>query len=305
MRVWYGAPRTHCYTAGMKRPLGLTGLSVVPIGLGGMPLSIQDRPDERAALAVIEAFLAGGGDFIDTAISYCLDESDFGHNERLIAKALRAAKRSDVVVATKGGLTRPAGRWEVDCSPTWLRHCCEQSARDLGAPIPLYYLHAVDPAVALADSVGELLRLREEGTIAAIGLSNVDSRQLDAALRVTPIAAVQNRCNVLDRRDFDNGLVDRCRELGIAYVPYSPVGGHWRHTRVGEDPTLARVAAKHATTPYVVALAWLLAQGAHVLPIPGATKIASVQSSLSAMDLALDSNDLAALDKLGAARRAH
>ena len=277
----------------------------MPIGLGGMPLSIQNRPDERTALAVIAAFLEGGGDLIDTAISYCLDESDFGHNERLIAKALRAAKRSDVVVATKGGLTRPAGRWEVDCSPAWLRRCCEQSARDLGTPIPLYYLHAVDPAVPLADSVGELVRLRDEGKVLGLGLSNVDSRQLDEALRLTTIAAVQNRCNVLDRRDFDNGLVDRCRELGIAYVPYSPVGGHWRHTRVGDDPTLARVAAKHATTPYVVALAWLLAKGAHVLPIPGATKVASIESSLTAQNVAFDSSDLAALDKLGAARRAH
>ena len=123
----------------MKRPLGNTGRSVVSIGLGGMPLSIQNRPDERTALAVITAFLDGGGDFIDTAISYCLDEADFGHNERLIAKALRAAKRSDVLVATKGGLTRPAGRWEVDCSPSWLRQCCEHSASDLGAPIALYY----------------------------------------------------------------------------------------------------------------------------------------------------------------------
>lgn len=288
----------------MKRPLGNLGRSVVPIGLGGMPLSIQNRPDERTALAVIAAFLEGGGDFIDTAISYCLDDSDLGHNERLIAKALRAAKRTDVVVATKGGVTRPAGRWEVDCSPACLRRCCEQSAQSLGAPIALYYLHAVDPAVPLADSIGELVRLRDEGKVLSLGLSNVDSRQLDEALRLTSIAAVQNRCNVLDRRDFDNGLVDRCRELGIAYVPYSPVGGHGRHARVGEDATLARVAAKHATTPHVIALAWLLAKGAHVLPIPGATKIASVESSRSALEVLLETDDLAALDKVGA-RRTH
>jgi aryl-alcohol dehydrogenase-like predicted oxidoreductase len=288
----------------MKRPLGNLGRSVVPIGLGGMPLSIQNRPDERTALTVIAAFLEGGGDFIDTASSYCLDDSDFGHNERLIAKALRAEQRNDVVVATKGGLTRPGGRWEVDCSPAWLRHCCEQSARNLGAPLPLYYLHAVDPAVPLADSVGELVRLRDEGKILSIGLSNVDARQLDEALRLTAITAVQNRCNVLDRRDFDNGLVERCRELGVAYVPYSPVGGHWRHTRVGDDATLARIAAKHTTTAYAIALAWLLAKGAHILPIPGATKITSIKSSLSALDVTLDAGDLAALDKSGA-RRVH
>jgi aryl-alcohol dehydrogenase-like predicted oxidoreductase len=289
----------------MKRPLGNTGARVVPVGLGGMPLSIQNRPDERAAQAVIAAFLEGGGNFIDTAISYCLDDSDFGHNERLIAKTLRAHGRTDVLVATKGGLTRPNGRWEVDCSPEWLRRCCEQSVRDLGRPIALYYLHAIDPAVPLADSVGELVRLRDEGDIAAIGLSNVDMRQLDEALRLTPIAAVQNRCNVLDRRDFENGLVDRCRDLGIAYVPYSPVGGHWRHTRVADDLTLKSIAAKHSTTPYVIALAWLLAKGGHVLPIPGASKVSSVKSSLSALEVALEPDDVAALDRLGGARRAH
>jgi aryl-alcohol dehydrogenase-like predicted oxidoreductase len=287
----------------MKRPLGNTGLAVEPIGLGGMPLSIQNRPDERQALAVIEAFVAGGGDHIDTASSYCLDDDDFGHNERLIAKALRNLGRADVVVATKGGLTRPGGRWEVDCSPQWLRHCCEQSVQALGAPIPLYYLHTVDPAVPLAESLGELIRLREEGKIAAIGLSNVNARHLDEALRLTPIAAVQNRCNVLDTRDFDLGLVAYCAELGIAYVPYSPVGGHSRHRRLDQYPSLARVAEKHGTTPYVIALAWLLAQGTHILPIPGATKVSSVESSLTAPRVRLDAEDLAALAALGSRKR--
>ena len=282
----------------MKRPLGNSGLAVEPIGLGGMPLSIQGRPDERAALAVIEAFVAGGGDHIDTAISYCLDEHDFGHNERLIAKALRNRDRSSVVVATKGGLTRPNGRWEVDCSPHWLRQCCDQSVATLGAPIALYYLHTVDPAVPLAESLGELVRLRDEGKIASIGLSNVTARHLDEALRLTPIAAVQNRCNVLDRRDVESGLVERCRELGIAYVPYSPVGGHFGHRRLDQYPALERVAEKHATTVYAIALAWLLAQGPHIVPITGATKITSVESSLTAPRLQLDSEDLAALADL-------
>ena len=287
----------------MKRPLGNTGLTVEPIGLGGMPLSIQNRPDERTALAVVEAFVAGGGDHIDTASSYCLDDNDFGHNERLIAKALRNVGRTDVVVATKGGLTRPNGRWEVDCSPQWLRHCCEQSVETLGAPIPLYYLHTVDPAVPLEESLGELVRLREEGKIRAIGLSNVNARHLDDALRLTPIAAVQNRCNVLDTRDFDSGLVERCRERGVAYVPYSPVGGHSGHRRLDQYPALARVAAKHGTTPYVIALAWLLAQGPHIVPIPGASKVASIESSQTAPRVQLDAEDLAALGSLGSRKR--
>jgi len=305
MRLWYGAAVTRCYTARVKRVIGHTGLRVEPIGLGGMPLSIQGRPDERTALAVIEAFLAGGGDCIDTAISYCFDDDDFGHNERLIAKALKNLGRTDVIVATKGGLTRPSGRWDVDCRPQWLRHCCEQSVRDLGRPIPLYYLHTVDAAVPLADSVGELVRLRDEGKIAAIGLSNVNARHLDEALRLTPIAAVQNRCNVLDTRDFDTGLVERCRQLGIAYVPYSPVGGHGGHRRLAELPALARIAAKHSTSIYAIALAWLLAKGPHILPIPGASKVTSVENSLSAASVLLDTDDVAALDKLSARRSSH
>jgi aryl-alcohol dehydrogenase-like predicted oxidoreductase len=289
----------------MKRPLGNTGPAVEPIGLGGMPLSIQGRPSEKQALAVIEAFLANGGDHIDTAISYCLDSHDFGHNERLIAKALHAAKRDDVVVATKGGLTRPEGRWEVDCSPEWLRRCCEQSARELGAPIPLYYLHTVDAAVPLAESLGELVRLREEGKIAAIGLSNVTARHLDEAVRLTRIAAVQNRCNVLDTRDFDSGLVEHCRALGIAYVAYSPVGGHSGHRRLDQYPALKRVADKHSTTVYVIALAWLLAQGPHIVAIPGASKVSSIESSLTARGVGLDEEDLAALAALGSRGRKH
>jgi aryl-alcohol dehydrogenase-like predicted oxidoreductase len=289
----------------MKRSLGHSGHTIEAIGLGCMPLSIQRRPDERTALAVIEAFIAGGGDHIDTAISYCLDEHDFGHNERLIAKALRKVDRKDLVVATKGGLTRPEGRWEVDCSPAWLRRCCEQSVATLGAPISLYYLHTVDPAVPLAESLGELARLREEGKIAAIGLSNVNARHLDEALRLTPIAAVQNRCSVLDTRDFESGLVEHCRSLGVAYVAYSPVGGHSGHLRLDQQPTLARVASKHGTTPYVVALAWLLAQGPHIVAIPGASRVASIESSLTASGVQLDSEDLAALAAVGSRPRKH
>ena len=286
----------------MQRVLGTTGRSVYPIGLGAMPLSIQGRPDERTALAVIEAFVAGGGDFIDTAISYCFDDNDLGHNERLICKALTKLGRRDVFVATKGGLTRPDGHWEVDCSPQYLRRCCEQSARDLGTPISLYYLHAVDPAVPFADSVGELVRLRDEGTITAIGLSNVTARHLDDALRLTPIAAVQNRCSLQDRRDFDTGLVEHCRQANVAYVPYSPVGGGYGHRRLAKNATLAQVAAKHSASPYAVALAWLLAKGPHILPIPGASKVTSIVDSLSAPQLLLDSADLAALDARGARR---
>ena len=163
----------------------------------------------------------------------------------------------------------------------------------------------MDPAVPLEESLGELARLREEGKILSIGLSNVSGRQLDEALRLTRIAAVQNRCNVLDTRDFDSGLVEHCRSLGIAYVAYSPVGGHSGHLRLDQQPTLARIASKHGTTPYVVALAWLLARGPHVIAIPGASRVASIESSLTATSVQLDDEDMAALTALGSRNRKH
>jgi aryl-alcohol dehydrogenase-like predicted oxidoreductase len=116
---------------------------------------------------------------------------------------------------------------------------------------------------------------------------------------MTPIAAVQNRCNLLERRDVDSGLVEHCRAKGVAYVPYSPVGGHFGHGRLASDPTLARIAEKHAMSPYVIALAWLLGRGDHVVPIPGASKPASARSSLAATGVALDAADRAELDTLG------
>jgi aryl-alcohol dehydrogenase-like predicted oxidoreductase len=136
-----------------------------------------------------------------------------------------------------------------------------------------------------------------------IGLSNVGASELDEALELTPIAAVQNRCNLFERRDFETGFVAQCREHGVAYVAYSPVGGHFGHRRVADDATLARVATKHSTTPYAIALAWLLARADNVVPIPGASKVASATNSLSATRIALDADDLAALDALGGDRR--
>jgi aryl-alcohol dehydrogenase-like predicted oxidoreductase len=282
----------------MRRALGDTDIRVHPVGLGGMPLSIDGRPDERTARAVIAEFLERGGDFIDTAISYCLDDRDFGHNERLIAGVLRELGRSDVIVATKGGLRRPGGRWEVDASPAFLRRSCEESLVNLGEPIALYYLHAVDDTVPLEDSVGELARLQQEGKIRYIGISNVDEAELDRALRIAPIAAVQNRCNILEREDLTSGLVERCRREKIAYVPYSPAGGHRGHRRLAAHASLARLAAKHGITPQSIAIAWLLEQGEHVLPIPGASRVESVRASLAATEIALDAEDRATLGRL-------
>ena len=248
---------------------------------------------------MITAFVENGGDFIDTAISYCLDNDDLGHNERLIAKALAALGRRDVVVARPKAGSR--GRAAAGTSMRRRSGCGAAASRARaisGGPISLP-LHAVISAVPFADSLGELVKLKDEGKIVNIGLSNVSAKQLDDGLGLAPIAAVPESLQPVRTTRFRQRARRALPELGVAYVPYSPVGGHFGHRRVAQDATLARIAAKHSATPYAIALAWLLARGPHVLPIPGATKIASATGSLGAAHLALDAPDLGALDALG------
>jgi aryl-alcohol dehydrogenase-like predicted oxidoreductase len=283
-----------------QRELGNTGLMFKAIGLGAMPLSISGRPDEAQAFSVIEAFIADGGNFIDTANVYGLDDDDIGHNERLIRQALDRLGASDtVLVATKGGLRRPGGAWVVDGDPDWLRLSCERSLQALQTDcISLYQLHAVDPKVDFRRSLEALVALKEEGKIRHLGLSNVNPAQLEQALDFTLIASVQNRCNVFDQQDFHNGLIDLCRARHITYIPYSPVGGHHGHARFGQEPVLQQLTTQYQASPHRIALAWLLHKGRHILPIPGASRVASIRDSLRAMDLNLSAEDIAALDRL-------
>ena len=281
------------------RPLGSSGLHVSQIGFGGMPLSITGRPARSEAIKVLHASLRAGVTLIDTADVYCLDQSDIGHNEKLIAEALaQVPSASNVVVATKGGLQRPGGAWVTDAHPRRLRSACEASLKALRLPvIPLYQLHAVDDAVPLEDSVGALAELRRQGKIAHIGLSNVTPAELRRAMAIVPIVSVQNRCSVFDRRDFSNGMVALCTAEKIAYLAYSPVGGGRGKVRVADDPTLRAVGARHDVSPFQVALAWLLARSPMVIPIPGASRISSALDSAAADELQLTAEDHATLDQ--------
>ena len=283
-----------------KRKLGSTGVDVTAIGLGAMPLSISGRPDENVAIDVIRAYVEGGGNFIDTANVYCINTRDLGHNERLVRKALETIGRADeVYVATKGGLTKEGGGWDSDARPQWLRTSCERSLRDLGTDcIFLYQLHAPDPQVPLEESVGELARLRNEGKIRHIGLSNVNQTEIDTALRIAPIVSVQNKCHVLLRKSFRNGVVNLCAKMNIAFIPHSPVGGHRQQGRMGESRVIQDLAARYRASAQQIALAWLLAKGDHIIPIPGASRIASIVSSLQAADIRLVADDMDALDRL-------
>lgn len=278
----------------MERSLGRTGIRVFPIGLGGMPLSLQGRPEEKAGIAVVHAALEAGVTFIDTANVYCIDDDDIGHNERLIAKALKTHPRGkDITVATKGGMTRPRGSWGMDGRPAKLRAACEASVKALGVEaITLYQLHGPDDRVPFPDSVGELARLKQEGKIRHVGLSNVTLQQLAAAQKIVRIESVQNECNPRQAEDVRSGLIRACAQQQVTYIPYSPVGGHFGHRNMAKHPVLLKLGKTHGCSPYNIALAWLLGLGEHVLPIPGASKIASIRDSVQAVQVKLSPEEV-------------
>jgi aryl-alcohol dehydrogenase-like predicted oxidoreductase len=282
------------------RRLGATEFSTSCIGLGGMPLSIAGRPDEAQGVQVIHAALDAGMTFIDTADVYCLDDDDIGHNERLIARALgqRSGDRDHVVVATKGGLRRPKGAWVTDGRPEHLRAACDASLAALGVDcIDLYQLHAPDPQVPFIESVGALAECQRAGKIRHIGLSNVSVPQIEQARSVAEIVSVQNRCNPFDTDSFESGVVEYCASQGIAFLPYSPVGGQRGNVRVAKEPALIELASRHGATPYEICLAWLLAISEVIIPIPGASRVESARSSARAADIELGDDDLALLSE--------
>ncbi|WP_432182804.1 aldo/keto reductase [Streptomyces sp. NBC_00063] len=282
-----------------SRRIGNTLVSA--IGLGGMPLSIEGRPDEERAVATVHAALDAGISFIDTAVSYCLDSSEIGHNESLIARALAAygGDTSGVLVGTKGGAARGAdGAWSFNGDPATLRKACEGSLQRLGGDsIGLYQLHVPDPDVPYADSVGALRDLYDSGEIRAVGISNVSSDQLREAHGILGerLVSVQNSFSPAVR-DSEPQL-RLCAELGIAFLPYSPLGGISRAAELGSpDAAFARVAAEHGVSPQQVCLAWELALSPVVVPIPGSTRPATIRDSAAAADLKLTEEELAELD---------
>ena len=282
-----------------RRLLGPGAPVVSAVGYGGMHLSIEGRPPEEQGLRVLRAALDAGVTLIDTADVYCLDQHDVGHNERLIARALAgwAGERSSVTVATKGGVVRPAGRWDSDARPEQLRAACERSLRALGVDrLDLYQLHAPDPRVPLADSIGELARLREAGKVRWIGLSNVTLPQIREAQGLTPITSVQNRLNPFFRESLAGGVVAYCAEQGIGFLAYSPTGGGRLTRTLPAHPVLAPIARRVGASAHAVVLAWALAQSPTVIVIPSARTVEHALDSVGAADLVLGADDLAAID---------
>jgi aryl-alcohol dehydrogenase-like predicted oxidoreductase len=264
-----------------------------------MHLSLQDRPPRSQAIDVVRAALDAGARLIDTADVYCLDDADIGHNETLIAEALRGwgGDRDAVIVATKGGLTRPAGRWERDGRPGHLRAACDRSLRALGVErIALYQLHAPDERVPFEESVGALAQLRREGKIRWVGLSNVSVAQIRAAEAITPIASVQNRLNPFFREALEHGVVQYCTGQGIGFLAYSPTGGGRLNLRLPDHPVLRPMAARLGVTAHALVIAWVLARSPSVMAIPSARRVEHALDSVRAGDLELSAEDLALID---------
>ena len=281
-----------------RRRLGLDAPPVSAVGYGGMHLSIQDRPTEAQSIRVIHAALDAGVTLIDTADVYCLDNQDIGHNERLVARALEGwqGDRDQVIVATKGGVTRPAGRWETDGRPQHLRAACERSLEALGVGrIDLYQLHAPDPKVPLTESVGALAELQQEGKIRWVGLSNVSVPQIREAESVARVSSVQNRLNPFFREALAEGVVAYCAERGMGFLAYSPTGGGRLNHKLPAHPVLQPMAARLGVSPHALVLAWLLARSPAVIVIPSARTVEHAQDSTGAAELALSEADLSAI----------
>ena len=280
--------------------LSKTGPTVSVIGFGGMPLSIAGRPSEQQAIDVIHASLNAGVRLIDTADVYCLDDSDLGHNERLVARALASwdGTGETVVVATKGGLTRPHGRWERAAHPRQLREACERSLTALNVDaIDLYQLHAPDPDLPFAESVGALADLKEAGKIRRIGLSNVSVDEIREAQECAEITSVQNRLNPFFREALTGGVVEYCAQHRIGFLPYSPVGGGRLNNKLPQHESLRPIAERMGVSTHAVVLAWVMSKGSHVIPIPGSSTIEHAVDAASASAVKLTKEDIQAIDQ--------
>jgi len=264
------------------------------LGLGTMRLEGED------AIAVLHRALDAGIRLFDTADVYGPDPADPGANERLLGEALRTwgGDRAEVVVATKGGLVRRGKDWIADGRAKHLKDACEASLRNLGVDaIDLYQLHARDAKVPLATSLRALATLQREGKVRRVGLSNVGLEELETACEMMEIASVQVALSPLDLTPLKNGVAEFCAEKGIALLAHSPLGGYRNRGKLEREAALQDVAKRRGASAQEVALAWLLALHSNVIPIPGASRLASLESILAAAALQLTPEDLAELER--------
>jgi aryl-alcohol dehydrogenase-like predicted oxidoreductase len=300
-----------------QRQLGKNGPLVSALGLGCMGMSFAYGPaDEEESLRVLHRYLELGGNFLDTAEIYGPYT-----NEELLGRFLRTIPRNSVIVATKFGFRIDSnGVRGVDSTPENVRRACDASLNRLGIEtIDLYYQHRVDPNVPIEETVGAMAELVSAGKVRALGLSEAGPETLRRACKVHPIAALQSEYSLWSRDPEANGVLAACRELGITFVPYSPLGRgfltgaiqkledldptDWRRTnpRFGERAlqanlklveTVKELAGKKGVTPAQLALAWVLAQGIDLIPIPGTKRVRYLEENMGALAVTLTDSDL-------------
>src|SRR5664279_4508570 len=281
------------------RSIGDTKVSA--IGLGGMPMSIDGRPDQARSVAAIHAALDSGITLIDTADAYHVGANEVGHNESLIARALASynGDTSQVLVATKGGHRRPGdGTWTLNGSADYLKAACEASLRRLGIEaIGLYQFHRPDPATPYEESIGAIRDLLDQGKIRMAGISNANPQQIRLANKILGgrLVSVQNQFSPTFRASEPE--LRLCEQLGIAFLPWSPLGGIGGTRQNGPAHAPFQQLGKDiGVSPQQVILAWMLALSPTVIPIPGASRPETTRDSAAAAELRLTPEQLAHLD---------
>jgi aryl-alcohol dehydrogenase-like predicted oxidoreductase len=283
------------------KQLGNTGVTISAIGLGGMPMSLSGRPPESQAINVIHKALDQGVTLIDTADSYCQDESDKHHNERLICKALQQYQgdTSQVTIATKGGLMRPNGSWTRNGNPDHLRQTIRVSFDALGGtkPIDVWQYHAPDPNYTIEEALAPAKEAVDEGLIRFVGVSNFSVEQIKQARNVVEIVSVQNQYNPWNRQPESDGVLEYCETEGLTFFPWSPLGGSRRVSKLEDIPVIAQLAKEKGVSVYQIVLAWLLAKSPCIVPIPGASKLSSIDDSIQASEVKLSEAEVRKIDQ--------
>ncbi|CAF1527535.1 unnamed protein product [Rotaria magnacalcarata] len=280
--------------------LGHTDVRITRIGLGSMPLSIHGRPIQEDAINVIHRTLDLGITLIDTADAYCLDENDKNYSELLIYQALQTyqgpANINRIIIATKGGLVRPGGAWQTDLNPCRLRQAIRKSYQSLGgqSPIPLWQIHNCpqDDKYTLKEIFEPIREAVELNLIRYVGVSNFSVEQIQEAQTYVEIQSVQNVFNLFKRQAETDGVLKYCEDNGLTFLAYSPMGGRRKHKKLNKEKLLINLAQKYQCSTYCIVLAWILSKSKCIVPIPGASKITSIEDSVKAMYLHLEQDDI-------------
>lgn len=282
------------------KKLGKTPTTISAIGLGGMPMSLKGRPSRSQSIKVIHKALDLGVTLIDTADSYCENESDKHHNERLIAEALQKYPEdtSQVIVATKGGLMRPNGSWTRNGNPDHLRSTIRISHEALGGkkPIAIWQYHSPDPDYTIKEALTPVKEAVEQGLISYVGVSNFSVEQIKQAQEILDIVSVQNQFNPWHRQPEFDGVLDYCEQEGLTFFPWSPLGGSRRVSNLKDIPIIAKLAQEKGVSLYQIVLAWLRGKSPCVVPIPGASKVSSIEGSVKALEVKLSAEEIQRLE---------